>query len=111
MSSKNPLVRAWAPTIDSEIEGRLDCDGLHLTYATDNFPSHGIRVYRDGTIVDMHVVFDASGIEAEGVEGALNILAGLTSEDNHGTEFVQDGSCAQPPPEGAYPDNPTDVPP
>jgi hypothetical protein len=62
LSSRNPLgapqiLAALTPPIDSavEIDTRnipepLTTSGMTLDYTTDEFPSHGIRVYEDGEI-------------------------------------------------------------
>jgi hypothetical protein len=85
ISSKNPIPWAPAPAIDSELEGFLSCRGVKIIYTTDEFPSHGIRVFRDGREVETKIVFDASGVPVEGTEGETAILLGLTEHTNTGS--------------------------
>jgi hypothetical protein len=86
MSSANPLVLTWAPTIDSDMTGKLDPSGnMTLHFNTDLFPSHGIHVTRDGTALKSQVVNDPSGINPLGPLGALDIGRRLVSHSNHGT--------------------------
>jgi hypothetical protein len=79
IESSNPLVRVWAPDIDSELRTTMAGTGMVLNYKTDGFPSHGIRVNRDGQEVMTKIVHDASGIPALGPSGGLNVLNGLTT--------------------------------
>jgi hypothetical protein len=86
MSSANPLVMTWAPTIDSDLTGKLDSSGnMAISYTTDLFPSHGIQVKRDGGVIKEEVVNDPSGINPFGPIAAINIGHRLTSHTNHGT--------------------------
>lgn len=86
MSSANPLVLTWAPTIDSDMTGTLDPSGhMNLHFNTDLFPSHGIHVTRDGATIKSQVVNDPSGINPLGPIGAVDIGRRLVSHSNHGT--------------------------
>ncbi|MEL6867191.1 MAG: DUF4157 domain-containing protein, partial [Bacteroidota bacterium] len=56
LASANPLVMTWAPDIDSDLTGTINTSGsagpvLSLDYMTDGFPSHGIRVSKNGSIL------------------------------------------------------------
>ncbi len=86
MDSKNPLVMTFAPAINSNLKGVFDSSGqLNLKYNTDLFPSHGLRVYKDGSVIHTSVVNDASGVPGLGVTGAAQIGARLSSPLNNGT--------------------------
>lgn len=86
MSSANPLVMTWAPTIDSDMTGKLDPSGdMAIHFDTDLFPSHGIQVTRDGAVIKTQVVNDPSGINPLGPIGAIDIGRRLVSHSNHGT--------------------------
>jgi hypothetical protein len=88
IESANPLVRVWAPDIDSSLKATMVGNGMVLNYSTDGFPSHGIRVFRDGQVVMTKIVHDASGIPALGNAGALNVLNGLTTTTAVGVILV-----------------------
>ena len=85
MSSANPLVRIWAPTIDSELTGTLSGSTMSLSYTTDLFPSHGIKVTKNGRQLYNSIVNDASGVNALGAIGAVNVGNRLTSHSNSGS--------------------------
>jgi hypothetical protein len=116
MASANPLVRTWAPDIDSRLEARMTCEGLSLTYNTDGFPSHGVRISVDGNIELTKTVNDASWKEALGSDGLLTVLMGLTGLDYASGSLVylsrRWSACNAVP--AKYPEdakNPTSVPP
>lgn len=81
ISSKNPIPLVPVPAIDSTVDVIVGCDSISFVYTTDEFPSHGIRVFQDGKAVETKIVFDASTID--GTDG-LEIFYGLTSFDNKG---------------------------
>ena len=83
-ASANPVVMTWAPDIDSDGSGTMG-SGLTLSYDTDLFPSHGVRVVKNGTAVKTQVVNDASGVHGLGPIGAALIGHRLTSQTNAGT--------------------------
>jgi hypothetical protein len=85
MSSANPLVMTWAPTIDSEMTGTLDPSGnMAISFTTDLFPSHGIQVTKDGAMIKQQIVNDPSGINPFGPIGAADIGRRLVSHSNSG---------------------------
>ncbi len=88
MASANPLVLTWAPDIDSFVYGFISNQPgnpqLVLRYQTDQFPSHGVAVYKDGKSLTQKVVKDASSKLALGPIGAAVIGKGLTSKTNTG---------------------------
>ena len=85
ISSANPVVITWAPTIDSELVGSIDAKGnLAFIYATDQFPSHGIQVKKDGAVIKSKVVKDVSSVSALGPVGAANVGTKLISHTNFG---------------------------
>ena len=88
MASANPLILTWAPDIDSFIYGFISNQPgnpqLVLRYQTDQFPSHGVAVYKDGKSISQKVVNDASSTFASGPVGAALIGKGLTSKTNMG---------------------------
>ncbi len=86
-ASANPLVMTWAPDIDSTGHGTLG-SGLTFSYNTDLFPSHGVRVYKNGSAVETKVVNDASGVNGLGPIGAALIGHRLTSQTNAGSITV-----------------------
>ncbi len=89
LDSKNPVVMTFAPAIDSSLKGTVSANGnLSLSYATDGFPSHGVRVTIDGKEVLKEIVNDASGVAGTGVAGIAAITAGLTSQSNTGSLSV-----------------------
>lgn len=90
MASANPLVMTMAPNIDSTLTGTFDGSGnLSLSYNTDMFPSHGIRVQRDGAdILAPTIVNDASGVNALGLAGAAELGARLSLQANTGSTMV-----------------------
>lgn len=89
IDSKIPIPIAPAPAINSELEGFISCTGLFIHYITDLFPSHGVRISRDGKIVKTEIVFDARYLPVEGDVGAMAIFVGLTSFENTGSIDVQ----------------------
>ena len=85
ISSANPVVMTFAPTIDSSLSGHIDAAGkLFMDYSTDEFPSHGIQVTKNGAMIQQKVVEDVSGVTADGFFGAINLARRLTSQDNNG---------------------------
>lgn len=89
LASANPVVMTWAPDIDSDLNGTINSvsgsQRLALDYNTDGFPSHGVRVFKNGAIVDTRIVNDASGKAVLGVVGMAVISQGLMSQSNSGT--------------------------
>ena len=85
-ASANPLVMTVAPAINSNLTGTIASDGsLSLSYNTDLFPSHGLKVTRDGQSLHQSVVNDASGVPGLGATGAALIGARLSAQLNTGT--------------------------
>ncbi len=84
--SSNPLVHP-SPDIDGVLQGTVSVDGsVQLKATTDEFPSQGVRVVREGVELGTAIVNDASCIgenNVQGVSGAVRLFTGLTSEDNH----------------------------
>lgn len=98
IASANPLVMGPAPDINSNLTGTIGADGsLELAFDTDQFPSHGLEVSRNGAIVHTSVVNDASGVEALGVAGALNLGYGLSVQDNEGVVTLPAGTTGTAP--------------
>gem|GEM_PF-2288467 len=86
MSSANPVVMTWAPTIDSVLNGTMTPGGhINMSYTTDLFPSHGIRVKKNGSVIKTQIINDASAVNGLGILGAANIGYRLTSFSNKGT--------------------------
>ena len=83
--SSNPLVHP-APDIDSVLNGYIAPDGsIHFDATTDEFPSHGFRVLRNGQELGTAILNDASCIGAKnvlGLSGAIKLFEGLTSQDS-----------------------------
>jgi hypothetical protein len=90
ISSSNPLAPG-APAIDSTLKAFFTSDErLTLDYDTDLFPSHGIRVKRNGD-VDTFVVNDVACLADDavlGLPGAGLLAYGLTRHGNLGSESV-----------------------
>src|SRR6266540_2015103 len=81
ISSKNPIPLAPAPEINSEVDVFAGCSNISLVYTTDEFPSHGIRVFEDGKVIDTKTVFDASTVDGT---DPSEIFLGLTEYNNKG---------------------------
>ena len=90
MASSNPVVITMAPDIDSKLTGTFDASGaLTLSYKTDLFPSHGIRVQCNGSdLISPAIVNDASGVDGLGVTAAAEIGARLSAQMNTGSITV-----------------------
>jgi Domain of unknown function (DUF4157) len=92
IDSTNPLLMTTGPAINSELYGVFESSGkLKLEYNTDLFPSHGLRVYKDGVVIHTSVVNDASSVNALGVAGALHLGIRLSSHDIKGTTILPVG--------------------
>lgn len=111
-SSSNPI-QAGSPAIDGWLEGDLDATGrLHLRFQTDEFPSHGFQVTRNGVAQLTMLSTDAScfsDAEVTGMRGFGEIFLGLVSEQTERSEDVDPGDagrfdahpsegCTPPPP-------------
>jgi hypothetical protein len=87
ISTGIPLIPK-APPIVVAVAGDMKPDGsVHLVYQTTEFPSIGIRVERDGTILDTNIVSDAACLQPHqvlGPLGAIKLFRGLTHVDNFG---------------------------
>ena len=98
-SATNPVVRVPAPAIDGQMSGTVAADGtISLQYQTDLFPSHGLRVSKDGQPQLTDIVNDVSCLsdsEVTGAEGALLIGSGLTFETNSGARTVAPGDLGR----------------
>ena len=90
IDSANPVVMTWAPEINSALQGYVTSrEGeLKIFYKTDGFPSHGIRVFRNGVCLDTAIVNDASGVPGTGVSGLAAISTGLMSMSNSGSYAI-----------------------
>ena len=90
ISSANPLAPG-APAIDSTLKAFFTSDErLTLDYETDLFPSHGIRVRREGD-VDTFVVNDVACLSDDavlGLPGAGLLAYGLSRHGNLGSESL-----------------------
>jgi hypothetical protein len=85
MASANPVIMTWAPDIDSSLAGTVDASGnVSLRYTTDLFPSHGLQIRRDGSVIKEEIVNDASGVNALGPVGAAVVGYRLSSNSNTG---------------------------
>lgn len=81
ISSRNPIPLAPAPEINSTLDVFATCTAIALVYTTDEFPSHGIRVFQDGKVVETKIVFDASTVDGT---DPSEIFLGLTEFENKG---------------------------
>ncbi len=88
MSSANPLVMGPSPNIDGSAVGQFTGNTLNLSYTTDMFPSHGIRVYENGAQVSTRVVNNAAGVPGLGARGAVEIGIRLNLQGNSGNYNV-----------------------
>jgi hypothetical protein len=88
MSSANPLVMGPAPSIDGSAVGQFTGNTLNLSYSTDMFPSHGIRVFENGATVSTRVINNAAGVPGLGVRGAAAIGIRLSLQANSGNYNV-----------------------
>jgi hypothetical protein len=92
MASANPLVMTWAPDIDAAVIGTIGADGsLDISYDTDMFPSHGIRILKNGSTIHTSIVNDASSVNALGPIGAANVGARLMLQENEGSVHLPGG--------------------
>jgi hypothetical protein len=84
---------APSPAIDSRLDGSISSNGKNMTlkYDTDQFPSHGFQVMKNGRVVAMEVVKDASGVEVQGGLGAANIATRLSFQNNEGERQISIG--------------------
>jgi len=91
-SAANPVVRVPAPPIDGETTGTVAGDGtIKFHFRTDLFPSHGVRVSKDGTPQLTDIVNDAScfpDFVIQGPAGLGIIGAGLSLQINQGDRTV-----------------------
>lgn len=92
IASANPVVMGPAPNIDSDVIGTFISPGtspkLSLNFNTDGFPSHGIKVVKNGTVLDTRIVNDASTLSGLGISGLTVISAGLAWQGNDGSYDV-----------------------
>lgn len=82
----NPLTpSAFTPTIDGVLRGTFETDGsLTLRVETDQFPSHGLRVVRNGLTQLTALPTDASCLRDDqvmGADGAANLGDGLRASN------------------------------
>lgn len=91
-SSANPVTRLPAPPIDGETKGTVGSDGtVTFHFRTDLFPSHGVRVTKNGAPQLTDIVNNAACLPnaaVTGLTGAVVIALGLTSETNQGDRTV-----------------------
>jgi hypothetical protein len=90
-SSRNPLADPpiiSVPKIDSELTAVLWCGQMAIKYTTDRYPSHGIRVFWDGNIIDTKVVRNVWNVPADAIDqpkaAGIYLLLGLSHFDNTG---------------------------
>ena len=88
ISAPNLLVITYAPPIDAHYNGTLSGSTLNIKWSTDNFPSHGYQVTKNGAAVQTSVVNDASWVPGEGPIGAAMIGAFLSLQTNNGSATV-----------------------
>ena len=98
LESHNPLAPRLpgdydvSPAIDSIIKGHLKGAGdLQIEYQTDLFPSHGVRVLRDGVVQATHTVNDLSCLKDSdtlGPEAIVLLATGLSLPVNLGKYTV-----------------------
>jgi hypothetical protein len=92
IASANPLVLTWAPNINANLTGTIARDGrLTLDYSTDFFPSHGVQVSRNGKAIHTAITNNASGVNALGAVGAVNVGARLMNQGNSGGAVLPGG--------------------
>ncbi|MCC6999546.1 MAG: DUF4157 domain-containing protein [Deltaproteobacteria bacterium] len=84
IAAPNLMTMGPAPDINSDLDFFLGGSTMNLVWLTDLFPSHGYRVYKNGAAIKTQVVNDASGVNAEGVIGAVNLGTRLISQTNVG---------------------------
>ncbi len=92
-SSSIPILQFFpAPPIDGDLKGQVAADGtIALQYITDLFPSHGLRVTKNGTPQLTDIVNNVSCLPdsaVKGFRGLATIGAGLSFEGNSGMESV-----------------------
>lgn len=92
-SAANPLVRRLpSPAISGDTTGTIAADGtVRFHYRTDLFPSHGVRVSKNGTPQRTDIVNDASCLPnsfVTGMRGVIVLGAGLLSQVNQGDRTV-----------------------
>jgi hypothetical protein len=95
-SSENPRTAAYAfgagsygtPTIDGDVTGTFSATGLSLTFTTDEFPNHGIRVRRNGLTQRTITATNASCV---GGSNAFTLKSALESQQASRTVFVGTG--------------------
>lgn len=58
---------------------------IMVDFATDTFPSHGIRVVKDGTTIATEDVMDASCVGVLGATGATEMVDRLSAASNVGS--------------------------
>ena len=85
MDSAIPLTLFPAPAINSDLEGSLSGRSLTLSYNTDHFPSHGIKVYHNGNPLRTQIVNDVASQTVLGPIGAGVITQGLLRQSNRGS--------------------------
>ena len=94
-SAANPLPRLPAPAISGDASGTIAADGtVRFHYRTDLFPSHGIRVSKNGTPQRTDIVNDASCLPnsfVTGIRGMVVLGAGLLAQTNQGDRTVLPG--------------------
>jgi hypothetical protein len=79
-----------APTIDSTLTARfIGPQALKLSWDTDQFPSHGFLVQKNGSLLYERVTRNAYCVPAYGVVGAATLFVLLNSKTNHGSTIVQ----------------------
>jgi len=85
IAAPNLMTIGPAPAINSDLDFSLSGSTMNLNWLTDGFPSHGYRVYKNGGALKTQVINDASGVNAQGVIGAINLGSRLSSQSNAGS--------------------------
>jgi len=88
ISAPNLLVITYAPPIDAHYNGTMSGSTLNVKWSTDNFPSHGYEVKKNGSPIQTSVVNDASWVPGEGPVGAAMIGTFLSLQTNNGSATV-----------------------
>lgn len=93
----DPLSIMPAPDMDGKVEGTFSGGNLDLTVTTDAFPSHGLQVKRNGSVISEFTAFDASGISLGNFLTAGPILlVGLNTTATPVTTSLPDPRFAPP---------------
>lgn len=91
-SSANPVPRLPSPPIKGETQGTIGADcTINFHFRTTLFPSHGVRVSKNGVPQDTDIVNNAaclSEVAVTGPPGFAVLGLGLESESNQGDRNI-----------------------